>query len=81
MKWLYRLIKHKHKWQHPLEKGEEEHGTNGTKRFCTKCGLEQWLYRDTIFYSLHWEDSPSEKRKDLFKRLKLSQKTPQSIDF
>ena len=67
MKWLWKLVPHFHTWKHPIEKGEEEHGPNPTLKFCTKCGKELALYGDRISGSYHWDDTPSEKLKELMK--------------
>lgn len=52
--WLFRTS---HKWCYRADKGEEEHGINYGKRYCSICGkTEHALYRKYGELRIEWID-------------------------
>ena len=49
-------VKHGHKWYF---KETDHHGTDRTKRFCSRCELEQWLFMHAVDKSQKgiWKDA------------------------
>ena len=38
-----KIFKCKHEFYHPIEKGEEEHGEDKTRRICHICGRKEYI--------------------------------------
>jgi len=65
---FWRMLKHEHKW---FFREDDGHGMNKSKRYCKRCGIEQWLFYK-IFGSERsvWRDCPNEAFKE-FKNYKF----------
>ena len=66
--YVWCLLPHSHKWIHPTEKGEEEHGPNHTKRVCTLCNKTQYLWSNYLLNLYQWENVPEVNIENIIKK-------------